>query len=502
MGTTNTQWPGWAPSGLNVELVDVASEALSVGDLCYWDTTQLAARAVSKMTDLGSAIAMQAAVAQVFLGVSNGQRLATDTVSRAHPIIIDQIFDFTCASSTFNPGDLLGINSTAGSPGALNDQTLVKVADPRLAIGKVVKRYSTATTTVKCRLISRYLAFGSPVDDYYTQLSAQQPWANFRNTIDGGDFTTNPWQRGTTFSAIANTLTYTADRFFAVGGSSSSISVSQQAQTDVAGFGNSLRWGRGGGTNTATINLGQVLETLDCVRFQGRLVTLSFWAKAGAQFSATNSALTVQLNHSTTAGNDTAAHLVAASTNWQAVPTIINGTATLTATAQRFTFTGVVPATATQLGLLFSYAPTGTNNSTDTVDFYGIQLEEGPVATPFEHRDIEVELALAQRYYFRATEVNGATFAIGAPSGSNTQTYSLWLPTPMRAAPTVTWTVGGFKLIIDGASAASPTTPAAGSAHSPNIITLTTANTLSAAAHSVALTGTGTTGFIDASAEF
>ena len=69
------QTPGWAPSGLNVELVDVASEALSVGDLCYWDTTQLAARAVSKMTDLGSAIAMQAAVAQVFLGVSNGQRL-------------------------------------------------------------------------------------------------------------------------------------------------------------------------------------------------------------------------------------------------------------------------------------------------------------------------------------------------------------------------------------------------------------------------------------------
>jgi hypothetical protein len=34
-----------------------------------------------------------------------------------------------------------------------------------------------------------------------------------RNIIDGGDFTTNPWQRGTSFTAIASTVTYAADRF-------------------------------------------------------------------------------------------------------------------------------------------------------------------------------------------------------------------------------------------------------------------------------------------------
>src|SRR5882762_5613170 len=49
-----------------------------------------------------------------------------------------------------------------------------------------------------------------------------------RNIIDGGDFTTNPWQRGTNFTAIAGALTYTADRFFAVGGASSSISRSEE----------------------------------------------------------------------------------------------------------------------------------------------------------------------------------------------------------------------------------------------------------------------------------
>src|SRR5262249_36761577 len=69
-----------------------------------------------------------------------------------------------------------------------------------------------------------------------------------RNIIDGGDFTTNPWQRGTSFTGVANTLTYTADRFFAVGGASSSIAVSQvSGVTAVPGFTQALQFGRAAG---------------------------------------------------------------------------------------------------------------------------------------------------------------------------------------------------------------------------------------------------------------
>jgi hypothetical protein len=195
-------------------------------------------------------------------------------------------------------------------------------------------------------------------------LNAQlQPIANFRNLLDGGDFTVNPWQRGTSFSAISNTLTYTADRFFAVGGASSSISVSRQAQTDVAGFSKSLRFGRGAGTDTATINLGQVVETNDSIRAQGQTVALSFWAKAGAQFSGLNSALNVQLV-SGTGTDQSASNLIAGS--WTGQANIINTTQAINPAATRYTLTGTVPAGATQLGLLFSYAPTGSNNATDT----------------------------------------------------------------------------------------------------------------------------------------
>jgi hypothetical protein len=343
-------------------------------------------------------------------------------------------------------------------------------------------------------------------DVYHFPQGAQQALASSlydtpRNVLDGGDMNVNPWQRTTSITGIANTVTYTADRWFAYSaGSGGSVSVSQVADTTVLGFSNNLKLQRAlNNTNTSAISLGQVLETLDCVRLQGQKVTLSFYAKNGANYSG--GALTVAVNHSTTAGNDTAAHLVAASTNWQSVPTIINTTQALGTTKTRYQFTGTVPNNATQLGVLFTWTPTGTAGADDSVSFDGLQLEAGSGATPFEHRDIELELALCQRYYVRFVEVNGAMFATGVPTGANTQAYSIYLPTPMRAAPTVTWTVGGFKTNTDGAGNATITTPAAGAAHSLTVITLTSANTLTAAAHSIGLFGTGTTGFIDASSD-
>jgi hypothetical protein len=136
--------------------------------------------------------------------------------------------------------------------------------------------------------MTEYYAYGFP--------------SNFRNLADGGDFTINPWQRGGSFTGITNSITYTADRWFAVGGGSSSISVSRQSISSPAlpGFGKSLQFGRGNGNaNTAVITLGQVLETNDVIRLQGQQVTLSFWALAGANWSPASGALNVQMNSGT-----------------------------------------------------------------------------------------------------------------------------------------------------------------------------------------------------------
>jgi hypothetical protein len=276
------------------------------------------------------------------------------------------------------------------------------------------------------------------------------------------------------------------------------VTVSQQSQTDVVGFNKSLRFGRGAGTDTAVIDLGQVIETADAIKAQGQQVTLSFWAKAGAQFSAANSALTVQVI-SGTGTNQSAANMVAGT--WTGQVSLINTTQAITATATRYSLTGTVPAGATQLGVLFAYAPTGTNNATDTVDFYGIQLEIGATASAFEHRDIEVELALAQRFFFQINEpAAGVVVGAGMINGTNSELIFIPLPVQMRAAPTVTVSAGAFKFNIAG-TATAVAGFAAGSTHTANYISVV-GTTTATSGQGTLLQGGGGAGTIAASADF
>jgi hypothetical protein len=336
--------------------------------------------------------------------------------------------------------------------------------------------------------------------------------ANFRNLIDGGDFTTNPWQRGTSFTGIASTLTYTADRWFAVGGASSSISLSQvTGVTAVPGFSQALQFGRANGNaNTAVINLGQVLESPDSVRCQGQTVTLSFWAAAGANWSPASGALNV-LFASGTGSNQSAASLVAGTWTGYASLTLTpqQGSATaaaniaqpVTSTWTRYAFTATVPAGCTQLGVLLNATPAGTAGAADYVQIMGVQLEIGAQVTPFEHRDVQVELELAQRFCWVIPEpAAGVIIATGgATAAANHQNYLLYTPVQMRAAPTVTVTTGGFQVAAAGSAATA--TVSAGTTHTPNQITLTSAvtETVGLAAH---IQGNGGGGAIVVSADF
>ena len=78
---------------------------------------------------------------------------------------------------------------------------------------------------------------------------------------------------------------------------------------------------------------------------------------------------------------------------------------------------------------LGSYNPMAGSSS---VKFAGVQLEPGPVATPFEHRPIGTELALCQRYFQRAT-ASSIVFNV-ASSGTNTARGTIPLATPMRTS--------------------------------------------------------------------
>jgi len=83
----------------------------------------------------------------------------------------------------------------------------------------------------------------------------------------------------------------------------------------------------------------------------------------------------------------------------------------------------------------------------------GIQLEEGDVATPFEHEDFATTLAKCQRYFTRVPTIDGSTaytfIASGMATDTNQSIYPISYPVTMRANPSLT-TSGSMRVYNGG----------------------------------------------------
>lgn len=259
--------------------------------------------------------------------------------------------------------------------------------------------------------------------------------ANLRgnmNYVINGAF--DIWQRGTSFTNVA--FTYTADRWSAGrGGFDSGLTLSQQS-SGIPEFRYAARVQRASGnTSTQNVRFGTTFESAMSIPLAGKKVTFSFYARAGANFSAAGNAINLFVRSGT--GIDEG-NIVPADNFPSGPANVIISTATLTTSWQRFTFTGTVAATARQLGLRFDYQPSGTAGTNDWFEIAGVQLEEGPVATPFRRNanSIQGELAACQRYYWRSTGVNGYTqHGLVYAYGTNQGTSMITLPVSMRTAP-------------------------------------------------------------------
>ena len=259
------------------------------------------------------------------------------------------------------------------------------------------------------------------------------PLAGFRNAIINGNF--DIWQRGTSFSN-PGTGAYTADRWMPTyNGTGATRTLSRQAftlgQTDVPGeptyffrFAQSVA-GSGGTFNT-------INQRMEGVRtFAGQQVTLSFWAKASASLTLTNIALQQYFGAGGSPSSTVSSIIVASpviGTSWT-----------------KYSYTFTVPSISGKtLGSdnndfmeVFWNFPA---NTTFTFDIAQVQLEAGPVATPFERRSIGTELALCQRYYERydTAQIGRVNIATCANMGSTTTTGPFTWVVTKRAVPTIT----------------------------------------------------------------
>jgi len=242
------------------------------------------------------------------------------------------------------------------------------------------------------------------------------------------------WQRGTSSSGGA--YNYTADRWLNYRGAFAAGATFSQVASTQTGFQYALKAQRASGnTGTDVLHLRQGLETTDSLRFAGQTVTVSFYAKAGANFSPTSSILisTIYQGEGTNQATDNM-------TGWTSV-TAISQNNTLTTSWQRFTQTTTISSAKTQIGIAFTYTPTGTAGADDSYQITGVQIETAATATGFSRQtgSIQAELAACQRYYVRYTGTGASpTFSTSGISWAATNAAVFFeTPVTMRVTPTV-----------------------------------------------------------------
>jgi hypothetical protein len=247
------------------------------------------------------------------------------------------------------------------------------------------------------------------------------------------------WQRGTSAATWSGGLTgYGPDRWQLLRGAAfSGATVSRQVTGDTTNLPNiqfCARVQRDSGVSTTTsISLTQSFESINSIPYAGKTVTLSFYARAGANYSSASNALGVILYTGT--GTDQ----VALITPYSGPATPISQTATLTSTWQRFQYTGTISTTATEISPSFGYTPVGTAGAADFYEITGVQIDVGSVALPFRTNGatIQTELAACQRYYWRTGGLSGYQ-QLGTAYAKSATEVNLVIPNPvpMRVIPT------------------------------------------------------------------
>ena len=282
------------------------------------------------------------------------------------------------------------------------------------------------------------LAVGNNGDSLVADSAASTGLRWQSNTSGGKNFAINGnmviAQRGTAAINLSTSFQYPVDRFWATANLTGTAQ--QISSISLDGFKNAVRLQRtAGNTSTNDLTIGQTFETNGSIPLQGKTVTLSFWARAGANYSASSSGLNARVYTGT--GTDQGGY----GFSWTGTALPVSATKTLTTSWQRFSVTGTISTSATQAQIYIFYTPSGTAGAADYFDITGVQLEIGDVATAFQTATgtLQGELAACQRYYYRTT-ATGQAYQLFTGFGSAVSTTSaivtLPVPTKMRVSPT------------------------------------------------------------------
>jgi hypothetical protein len=308
------------------------------------------------------------------------------------------------------------------------------VKDGATAIESLGDAIDASMTDLKGGTTGQVLAKASNTDMDFTWTTASAGSSNVagKNGVLNSNFSI--WQRGTSIAGSAGSYLYTADRWQT--NASTALTVSRQATGDTTNLPFIQYCARvqrnSGSTATAAAVLSQSFESVNSIPYAGRTVTISFYARRGANFSGASNQLEVYLTSGT--GTDQNAFVG----GFTGATSVVYQTPTLTTTWQRFSYSATVGTSATQLATQFTYTPTGTAGAADFYEVTGVQVEIASSASAYSPNaaTFQGELAACQRYYWRTTAAGTIAVGSGTTEDANRGIIFINNPVPMRVAPT------------------------------------------------------------------
>jgi hypothetical protein len=257
-----------------------------------------------------------------------------------------------------------------------------------------------------------------------TILGTEPP--GLKNLIHNGNFSVDQPALGSQSFVISSTYRNFIDRWICTTSNSmTGVIIAGTAGTGASRFNYRLTSGNASGN----FQFGQRIESINIGHLAGTAVTLQ--AKV-ASSSLTAVTYTISYANSTDAWGTVAS---------PAKTTIVTGTLPVSATLTRQSVTFTLPAQAINgIEIMFS---SSTLPNAATMTFADVQLESGSIATGFETRPYQTELALCQRYLngFTSNHYPGSIagdFQVGfGYSISTTQSViSVPFSVPLRRRPT------------------------------------------------------------------
>lgn len=236
----------------------------------------------------------------------------------------------------------------------------------------------------------------------------------FKNRLINPEFSVDQRSSGSASTITAGAaIKYIVDRWYAT---CTGANITAQQIAGISDNQYSLRLT--GASSNSAIMIGQRIESANCYDLKNKDVTVSLNAKSTSARTLTWTAYYANVADTFTTKTS-----------------IATGTIDLTTSVEKFTFTFNAGANAGN-GIAIEFTG-GALLAGSTIDFDFVQLEQSAIATQFEKRSAQSEVALCERYFYYFPGIIVETIS----------NYSNYLfPVTMRATPTITGGGAGFTV--------------------------------------------------------